>query len=74
MGTLGFLLPFREFPWSLSSIRTYDVDVSASDIDDYAKALDSAFAGRATVLHRMRLSCRFHGSDGERLEGQAQGL
>ncbi|KAH9917557.1 ATP-NAD kinase [Fomitopsis serialis] len=41
-------------------------------IDDYAKALDSAFAGRATVLHRMRLSCRFHGCDGERLEGQAQ--
>ncbi|EPS93898.1 hypothetical protein FOMPIDRAFT_1038975 [Fomitopsis schrenkii] len=41
-------------------------------IDDYAKALDSAFAGGATVLHRMRLSCRFHGSDGERLEGQAQ--
>ncbi|KAI0715856.1 ATP-NAD kinase [Fomitopsis betulina] len=41
-------------------------------IDDYAKALDSAFSDRATVLHRMRLSCRFHGSDGERLEGQAQ--
>ncbi|PCH36708.1 ATP-NAD kinase, partial [Wolfiporia cocos MD-104 SS10] len=33
-------------------------------IDDFAKALDSAFEGRATVLHRMRLSCTFHDIDG----------
>ncbi|KAH9942869.1 ATP-NAD kinase [Amylocystis lapponica] len=36
-------------------------------IDDYAKALDSAFAGRATVLHRMRLACTFEGADGARI-------
>lgn len=58
----------------LFSIYVFNTGILRVDIDDYAKALDSAFAGGATVLHRMRLSCRFHGSDGERLEGQAQGL
>ncbi|RDX41403.1 ATP-NAD kinase [Lentinus brumalis] len=33
-------------------------------IDDYTKAIDSAFAGRITVLHRMRLSCSFQDSGG----------
>ncbi|EMD33081.1 hypothetical protein CERSUDRAFT_57324, partial [Gelatoporia subvermispora B] len=36
-------------------------------IDDYAKALDSAFAGRVTVLNRMRLACTFQGTDGSRV-------
>ncbi|OCH92015.1 ATP-NAD kinase [Obba rivulosa] len=36
-------------------------------IDDYAKALDSAFAGRVTVLNRMRLACTFQGRDGARV-------
>ncbi|KAI0827844.1 ATP-NAD kinase [Trametes gibbosa] len=39
-------------------------------IDDYTKAIDSAFAGRITVLHRMRLSCSFQNSGGERIDTQ----
>jgi len=36
-------------------------------IDDYAKAIDSAFEGGAAVLHRMRLSCEFRSSDGSQI-------
>ncbi|KAI0783008.1 ATP-NAD kinase-like domain-containing protein [Abortiporus biennis] len=36
-------------------------------IDDFAKAIDSAFSGKATVLHRMRLSCTFQGVNGEKI-------
>ncbi|KAI0759968.1 ATP-NAD kinase [Trametes elegans] len=41
-------------------------------IDDYTKAIDSAFAGRITVLHRMRLSCSFQDSGGERIDTQCE--
>ncbi|OJT02227.1 NADH kinase pos5, mitochondrial [Trametes pubescens] len=41
-------------------------------IDDYTKAIDSAFEGRITVLHRMRLSCTFQDSGGERIDTQAE--
>nr|VWP01896.1 Bud site selection protein BUD4 (Alpha-INT1) (Integrin alpha chain-like protein) [Ganoderma boninense] len=41
-------------------------------IDDYTKAIDSAFAGRITVLHRMRLSCTFQDSGGDRIDTQAE--
>ncbi|CCM00160.1 uncharacterized protein FIBRA_02188 [Fibroporia radiculosa] len=41
-------------------------------IDDYAKALDSAFEGRATVLHRMRLSCQFHSADGMPMDAHCE--
>ncbi|KAK7691681.1 hypothetical protein QCA50_005080 [Cerrena zonata] len=34
-------------------------------IDDFGKAIDSAFEGKAMVLHRMRLSCTFQDKDGE---------
>ena len=34
------------------------------------KAIDSAFAGRITVLHRMRLSCAFENSSGVRIDGK----
>ncbi|KAI0686770.1 ATP-NAD kinase [Cerioporus squamosus] len=37
-------------------------------IDDYTKAIDSAFAGRITVLHRMRLSCSFQDSGGDHVD------
>jgi hypothetical protein len=30
------------------------------DIDDFAKALDSVFRGKATILNRMRLACSFY--------------
>jgi len=33
-------------------------------IDDFGKALESAFEGKATVLHRMRLTCSFRTKDG----------
>ncbi|KAF6760190.1 ATP-NAD kinase-like domain-containing protein, partial [Ephemerocybe angulata] len=32
-------------------------------IDDYAKALDSVFTGKATILNRMRLACTFYDTD-----------
>ncbi|KAF8633378.1 hypothetical protein AX17_004549 [Amanita inopinata Kibby_2008] len=41
-------------------------------IDDFAKALETAFSGKATILNRMRLACTFYnkelvkiGSDGD---------
>ena len=43
------------------------------DIDDYTKAIDSAFAGRITVLHRMRLSCSFQDSGGEHVDTHCDG-
>lgn len=33
------------------------------DIDDFAKALESAFDGKATILNRMRLACTFYNQD-----------
>ncbi|KAI0343395.1 ATP-NAD kinase [Trametopsis cervina] len=33
-------------------------------IDDFVQAIESAFEGKATVLHRMRLSCTFQCQDG----------
>lgn len=36
------------------------------------KALDSAFEGRATVLHRMRLSCKFQDANGEQLDAHCE--
>lgn len=32
-------------------------------IDDFAKALESVFTGKATVLNRMRLACTFYNED-----------
>ncbi|KAF5365018.1 hypothetical protein D9757_011449 [Collybiopsis confluens] len=32
-------------------------------IDDFAKALESVFQGRATILNRMRLACTFYNQD-----------
>lgn len=43
------------------------------DIDDYAKALDSAFEGRVTVLHRMRLACSFQNKDGSPIDAHCEG-
>ncbi|KAI0044245.1 ATP-NAD kinase [Auriscalpium vulgare] len=34
-------------------------------VDDFAKALESVFQGKATVLYRMRLSCTFLDKDGK---------
>jgi len=33
------------------------------DIDDFDKALESVFTGRATILNRMRLACTFYDKD-----------
>ena len=30
------------------------------DMDDFAKALESVFSGKATILNRMRLACSFY--------------
>ncbi|RXW21917.1 hypothetical protein EST38_g3927 [Candolleomyces aberdarensis] len=35
-------------------------------IDDFAKALDSVFAGKATMLNRMRLACTFYDAELEK--------
>lgn len=39
-----------------------------TDIDDFAKAIESAFDGKATVLHRMRLTCSFQTKDGSDMD------
>ncbi|KAI0748799.1 ATP-NAD kinase [Irpex lacteus] len=39
-------------------------------IDDFVKALESAFEGKATVLHRMRLSCSFQRKDGSEKDAE----
>ncbi|KAH9073088.1 ATP-NAD kinase [Lactarius deliciosus] len=36
-------------------------------VDDFSKALESVFQGKATVLYRMRLSCSFLDKDGNNL-------
>ncbi|CAL1711260.1 unnamed protein product [Somion occarium] len=41
-------------------------------IDDFAKAIDSAFEGKAVVLHRMRLSCSFQDRDGESIGSKSE--
>jgi hypothetical protein len=38
-------------------------DYHHTDIDDFAKALESVFMGKATVLNRMRLACTFYNED-----------
>ncbi len=39
------------------------------DVDDFAKAIEAAFEGKTTVLHRMRLSCTFRDKNGKNLPG-----
>ncbi|KAL4079341.1 ATP-NAD kinase-like domain-containing protein [Scleroderma citrinum] len=36
-------------------------------IDDYVKGLEAVFNGKATILHRMRLSCSFHDREGRNI-------
>lgn len=56
MGTLGFLLPFRAFFGPFHCVCAHNARI---DIEDFDKALDAVFRGTATILERMRLSCRF---------------
>ncbi len=73
MGTLGFLLPFREYTTVTSCGICTGLKTLHADIDDYTKAIDSAFAGRITVLHRMRLSCSFQDSGGSPVDTHCDG-
>jgi NADH kinase len=68
MGTLGFLLPFRKFMIE----QTYQTILSPSylDIDDFDKALESVFTGKATILNRMRLACTFYDTELMKKEDQ----
>jgi NADH kinase len=50
-------------------IRRFDADV-----DDFSKALESVFQGKATVLYRMRLSCAFSDKDGNSIGNEGQGI
>ena len=75
MGTLGFLLPFRMCPLHPHLLSPQELNL---DIDDFAKALESVFLGKATILNRMRLACIFYdeklskkGSDGDGLYGDS---
>jgi NADH kinase len=72
MGTLGFLLPFRK-P-SCSSIVASCSHLRWPDIDDFAKALDSVFRGKATILNRMRLACSFYDTNAEKIGDYGDGL
>ena len=70
MGTLGFLLPFRTFQYHES---LHLVHLNVLDIDDFDDALESVFAGRATILNRMRLACMFYNKDFSRKSQDADG-
>lgn len=60
MGTLGFLLPFREAFSILTGKCAKHSARYSTDIDDFAKALNSVYLGKATILNRMRLACTFY--------------
>jgi hypothetical protein len=65
MGTLGLFLPLRLcllHPLYLLSPHQLNLD-----IDDFAKALERAFLGKATILNGMRLACIFTMSSPKRV-------
>lgn len=75
MGTLGFLLPFRElFRFSMSGLLRQMIEQFDIDVDDFSKALESVFQGKATILYRMRLSCAFSDKDGNSIGNKGQGI
>lgn len=41
-------------------------------VDDFVKALESVFQGKATVLYRMRLSCSFSDKDGNSIGNEGE--
>jgi len=41
-------------------------------VDDFSKALESVFQGKATILYRMRLSCAFSDKDGNSIGNKGQ--
>lgn len=43
------------------------------DIDDFAKALETVFEGKATILNRMRLSCTFYDKNSEKIGTEDDG-
>jgi hypothetical protein len=45
-----------------------------TDVDDFSKALESVFQGKATVLYRMRLSCAFSDKDGNSIGNKGEGI
>jgi hypothetical protein len=45
-----------------------------TDVDDFSKALESVFQGKATVLYRMRLSCAFSDKDGNSIGKEGKGI
>jgi hypothetical protein len=49
------------------------VELFHIDVDDFAKALESVFQGKATVLYRMRLSCAFFDKGGDNI-GKGEGI
>lgn len=69
MGTLGFLLPFRESPAQRSEhTRVELISFRKIDIDDFAKGLEAVFHGKTTLLNRMRLSCTFYDKDDKKMD------
>jgi len=75
MGTLGFLLPFRERARCCASgLLKPMIEHLDTDVDDFSKALESVFQGKATVLYRMRLSCAFSDKDGNNIGNEGEGI
>ena len=72
MGTLGFLLPFRKF--MIEQISPNQSSNMCLDIDDFDKALESVFTGKATILNRMRLACTFYDKELLKKEDEQNGL
>lgn len=44
-----------------------------TDIDDFAKALESVFNGKATILNRMRLACSFYDRELAKIGNEGDG-
>jgi NADH kinase len=74
MGTLGFLLPFRERAYFFLIHIDRWIRRFNPDVDDFSKALESVFQGKATVLYRMRLSCAFSDKDGNSIGNEGEGI
>lgn len=65
MGSLGFLLPFRESAFSVPSCLAGATEVL--DIDSLGKTLETTLDGPVSLLNRMRLACLPLTREGEAL-------
>jgi hypothetical protein len=58
---------------SCTSYHSTQDELKLLDIDDFAKALDILFQGKATILNRMRLACSFYDGDLKKIGEEGDG-